>query len=163
MVFYDVCLFFFFFFNDTATTEIYTLLYTLSLHDALPVPAERVGDPRDHELPARRLRPPAPRAAVDDGRRGRDARGDAAPRAVRAGIHEGAGGRRAVRAGPPVAPDRGHAARVPAGGEAGVRAQGHQALLPRHDAVEPADPARGARDRVPLQHQGAAAPSRRAG
>src|SRR5881296_4694798 len=27
--------FFFFFFNDTATTEIYTLLYTLSLHDAL--------------------------------------------------------------------------------------------------------------------------------
>src|SRR6266496_5510678 len=28
-------LFFFFFFNDTATTEI----YTLSLHDALPIPA----------------------------------------------------------------------------------------------------------------------------
>src|SRR5881296_2295989 len=35
---------FFFFFNDTATTEIYTLLYTLSLHDALPISApERVG------------------------------------------------------------------------------------------------------------------------
>src|SRR5210317_1677407 len=30
-------LFFFFFFNDTATTEIYTLSYTLSLHDALPI------------------------------------------------------------------------------------------------------------------------------
>jgi len=29
----SVCLFFFFFFNDTATTEI----YTLSLHDALPI------------------------------------------------------------------------------------------------------------------------------
>src|SRR5881296_4756488 len=29
--------FFFFLFNDTATTEIYTLLYTLSLHDALPI------------------------------------------------------------------------------------------------------------------------------
>src|SRR5215469_5907845 len=29
-----LCLFFFFFFNDTATTEI----YTLSLHDALPIP-----------------------------------------------------------------------------------------------------------------------------
>src|SRR5881296_4751344 len=29
--------FFFFFFYDTATTEIYTLLYTLSLHDALPI------------------------------------------------------------------------------------------------------------------------------
>src|SRR5881296_3279672 len=28
---------FIFFFNDTATTEIYTLLYTLSLHDALPI------------------------------------------------------------------------------------------------------------------------------
>eukprot|EP01047_Picozoa_sp_COSAG01_P140219 COSAG01_NODE_71106_length_257_cov_0.506329_1_plen_47_part_01 len=26
----------FFFFNDTATTEIYTALNTLSLHDALP-------------------------------------------------------------------------------------------------------------------------------
>src|SRR6186713_1731610 len=33
-------LFFFFFFNDTATTEIYTPLYTLSLHDALPISAE---------------------------------------------------------------------------------------------------------------------------
>src|SRR6188474_3879309 len=29
--------FFFFFFNDTATTEIYTSLHTLSLHDALPI------------------------------------------------------------------------------------------------------------------------------
>src|SRR5213080_2625132 len=32
--------FFFFFFNDTATTEIYTPLYTLSLHDALPISFE---------------------------------------------------------------------------------------------------------------------------
>src|SRR5204863_8209923 len=30
---FGVCIFFFFFFNDTATTEI----YTLSLHDALPI------------------------------------------------------------------------------------------------------------------------------
>src|SRR5213596_2986133 len=30
-------IFFFFFFNDTATTEIYTSPYTLSLHDALPI------------------------------------------------------------------------------------------------------------------------------
>src|SRR6059058_3529882 len=29
--------FIFFFFNDTATTEIYTSLHTLSLHDALPI------------------------------------------------------------------------------------------------------------------------------
>src|SRR3546814_18119728 len=28
---------FFFFFTDTATTEIYTYLHTLSLHDALPI------------------------------------------------------------------------------------------------------------------------------
>ena len=28
---------FVFFFNDTATTEIYTIAYTLSLHDALPI------------------------------------------------------------------------------------------------------------------------------
>ena len=33
MVFYVCVLVFFFFFNDTATTEI----YTLSLHDALPI------------------------------------------------------------------------------------------------------------------------------
>src|SRR5213594_2030658 len=36
---------FFFFFNDTATTEIYTSVHTLSLHDALPIsrpPAERL-------------------------------------------------------------------------------------------------------------------------
>src|SRR5213080_1599925 len=35
--------FFFFFFNDTATTEIYTPLYTLSLHDALPICARAAG------------------------------------------------------------------------------------------------------------------------
>src|SRR6266704_6127301 len=33
--------FYFFFFNDTATTEI----YTLSLHDALPIPASRPCSP----------------------------------------------------------------------------------------------------------------------
>src|SRR5213593_4140375 len=32
---------FFFFFNDTATTEIYTVSYTLSLHDALPISTQR--------------------------------------------------------------------------------------------------------------------------
>src|SRR5215813_15659809 len=34
-----ICFFFFFFFNDTATTEI----YTLSLHDALPIPRGHPG------------------------------------------------------------------------------------------------------------------------
>src|SRR5210317_2054622 len=33
--------FYSFFFNDTATTEIYTLSYTLSLHDALPISAHQ--------------------------------------------------------------------------------------------------------------------------
>src|SRR5258707_11020746 len=35
-----ICFFFFFFFNDTATTEI----YTLSLHDALPISLMRLGE-----------------------------------------------------------------------------------------------------------------------
>src|SRR5881397_4308087 len=35
--FFYIFIFFFFFFNDTATTEIYTAQYTLSLHDALPI------------------------------------------------------------------------------------------------------------------------------
>src|SRR3712207_8653542 len=34
-----MCIYYFFFFNDTATTEI----YTLSLHDALPIFARRGG------------------------------------------------------------------------------------------------------------------------
>jgi hypothetical protein len=33
-----------FFFNDTATTEIYTLTDTLSLHDALPIYIEELND-----------------------------------------------------------------------------------------------------------------------
>src|SRR2546428_14177986 len=54
------CLCFFFFFNDTATTEI----YTLSLHDALPISGGRggraggevPGNRRTVSLDARRLR-----------------------------------------------------------------------------------------------------------
>src|SRR5881409_1117814 len=43
-----------FFFNDTATTEIYTCDYTLSLHDALPISELRPGvglDVRFHPVP----------------------------------------------------------------------------------------------------------------
>src|SRR3712207_9367203 len=44
------CLLYFFFFNDTATTEI----YTLSLHDALPIygvaGADGLPQPRGHQL-----------------------------------------------------------------------------------------------------------------
>src|SRR3546814_13020632 len=39
-----LCLFFFF--NDTATTEIYTYLHTLSLHDALPIFVLLIEGPR---------------------------------------------------------------------------------------------------------------------
>src|SRR6266511_4639723 len=39
--------YFFFFFNDTATTEI----YTLSLHDALPIPTDRNRDRRASTRP----------------------------------------------------------------------------------------------------------------
>src|SRR2546423_14900898 len=51
LFFYFLCLllllfFFFFFFNDTATTEI----YTLSLHDALPI-SERIFQPENLSLP----------------------------------------------------------------------------------------------------------------
>src|SRR5881398_1733793 len=46
-------LYLFFFFNDTATTEIYTLSDTLSLHDALPDPVRAAGP---HELDRRLLR-----------------------------------------------------------------------------------------------------------
>src|SRR6476469_11233213 len=46
--------FFFFFFNDTATTEI----YTLSLHDALPIS----GCSRAWPSPARSARPCCPRS-----------------------------------------------------------------------------------------------------
>src|SRR5258708_36822670 len=49
-------LFFFFFFNDTATTEI----YTLSLHDALPIYSEYCGTDGPGSFPSKgasRLRP----------------------------------------------------------------------------------------------------------
>src|SRR3712207_9544924 len=53
---------FFFFFNDTATTEI----YTLALHDALPIsgcpPGAGAGGPSE---PARPLHPPPPGTLLD--------------------------------------------------------------------------------------------------
>src|SRR5438067_9969679 len=52
-----ICLLFFFFFNDTATTEI----YTLSLHDALPI----CGAPRRES--GRRVHAPGPAARRDRG------------------------------------------------------------------------------------------------
>src|SRR3712207_9278245 len=46
----------YFFFNDTATTEI----YTLSLHDALPILLRRVATDRPARRAAGALLPPAP-------------------------------------------------------------------------------------------------------
>src|SRR2546427_9606359 len=63
-----ILLFFFFFFNDTATTEI----YTLSLHDALPI------------LPgARRSRPRAPGTPPPCSRSGDRRRPSTCPRCAR--------------------------------------------------------------------------------
>src|SRR2546422_10255330 len=53
---FTICSFCFFFFNDTATTEI----YTLSLHDALPI---SVRVPPEVLAPSRRALPP--RATID--------------------------------------------------------------------------------------------------
>src|SRR5467141_3779075 len=56
----SVFFFFFFFFNDTATTEI----YTLSLHDALPISA---GQPGERSADAERRRVDAGRAHAERG------------------------------------------------------------------------------------------------
>src|SRR2546425_11517850 len=78
--------FFFFFFNDTATTEI----YTLSLHDALPIcidlrrEGRRVGDLERHEaLPLRLER----RDVGDDAAAGVGALADADRQHVRSEEH----------------------------------------------------------------------------
>src|SRR3989475_10886939 len=101
-----------FFFNDTATTEI----YTLSLHDALPISARVPGDGggRRFLLAARRAAPRLPHAERGDRPAGR--LGDRADRVLRhlqpaRGLRRGRGldllrvdGRRAVRVpapGPP--------------------------------------------------------------
>src|SRR5258708_11142888 len=55
----------FFFFNDTATTEI----YTLSLHDALPISLRQRGRCRPDRLPRKRLLPENPDQAGADGQK----------------------------------------------------------------------------------------------
>src|SRR5256886_14301690 len=55
---------FFFFFNDTATTEI----YTLSLHDALPIYLGRGDDARNVEIAVARRRPPDAHVVVGEAR-----------------------------------------------------------------------------------------------
>src|SRR6476620_12688843 len=54
--------FFFFFFNDTATTEI----YTLSLHDALPISPRSPGNPPQAPRGCRRRGPARPVARSEE-------------------------------------------------------------------------------------------------
>src|SRR5260221_8834183 len=56
-----LCVSIFFFFNDTATTEI----YTLSLHDALPISSLGPGRSGTAECSPRTQRPPHARPAAD--------------------------------------------------------------------------------------------------
>src|SRR3712207_9076998 len=62
MILYPVDIMIFFFFNDTATTEI----YTLSLHDALPIYVPRTGGGFGGDVPAR-LRRGVRRPELRDG------------------------------------------------------------------------------------------------
>src|SRR3712207_9051978 len=71
-----------FFFNDTATTEI----YTLSLHDALPISdAGGAAAARDHAVPGRARLPRA--LGVPSGDRARELELHAAPPAPRSEEH----------------------------------------------------------------------------
>src|SRR2546430_4591989 len=69
-------LFFFFFFNDTATTEI----YTLSLHDALPISWAATVDRLPVRAPGRGRRAARPPARCGSERWARPARPSAPPR-----------------------------------------------------------------------------------
>src|SRR3546814_10273362 len=76
-----------FFFNDTATTEIYTYLHTLSLHDALPISSSPPATLRDGSDTARRGR--CHREGSNSSRRGTAGTESAAG----SGAEAGSGGR----------------------------------------------------------------------
>src|SRR2546430_6634344 len=114
---------FVFFFNDTATTEI----YTLSLHDALPILRRHVapaGAPRPLLAHIRRGGTPARALLL----RRRDPRAVLRARCCvstpRAGRRHVAAGRRADRGGAGTVPARTGRARVAAGDRAGDLARG---------------------------------------
>src|SRR6188474_3680926 len=105
-IFFFIFFFFFFFFNDTATTEIYTSLHTLSLHDALPI---YLAGPVRGALGRRRSLDPARAAGGralrgsraphrrDDGGAGGELRRAAGPRHQPRQAGEDRGGRQRVR------------------------------------------------------------------
>src|SRR3989449_8946355 len=122
--------FFFFFFNDTATTEI----YTLSLHDALPISHPAGPDPRRRRgrrggahQPERRSR----RDPAEDRRDGEEGEGGGGCR-TRPALHLAreesarAGDERGARAEPLVRRHRAPAARAVARGEGDRRAGAHR-------------------------------------
>src|SRR2546425_11318239 len=125
----------FFFFNDTATTEI----YTLSLHDALPISLlfwRRGADSTYHRLDLCRVRTPR----VLRARRG-ELPGPAHPARRRLGASQGAAGAPAhvplPRRVAPCSAGRRHGVRAAAGGgvRRGVRAVGDQAVRHRLHGV----------------------------
>src|SRR5438132_13771205 len=155
MTLYTICiylaprvttLFSFFFFNATPTTEI----YTLSLHDALPISLQpRRRRRHDRQRHGFRLRPlalfPDPRGAAAAERAGR--RSPTAPRRGRAGRRDGP---RRARLARPTGRDRRDArhrvprdrAALPRQHDGARAAAGHRAALYAHRA---GDAGRGAR------------------
>ncbi len=109
-----------------------------------------------------RVSDPAPIARLWGAGAGRAGPGYTGPQtSVPAGILQGAG--RGGAQGTPAASRRGRGRHdVAAHHQAGVPAQGHAALLPGQLPVEPADPAGGPDDDLPLQHQRPADPLGRA-
>src|SRR5256885_4546869 len=83
-------MFFFFFFNDTATTEI----YTLSLHDALPISQQRERDDLGRECLGRGHADLGPGVQVDTSIR---LASDAAPDDVHDAENTGPGDRKSTR------------------------------------------------------------------
>src|SRR2546426_12242528 len=128
---------FFFFFNDTATTEI----YTLSLHDALPISREQAGRPRLSQDQVRSLR---------------GVTGDACARGERArGVGEPAAGP-VLRAAPRPRP------RAGVTGDA-VLSRAVRRVIERRGLIRRADPARGRRRPLALVARQAARRCRAAG
>ena len=129
-------------------------LHRGAAHADLAAAAERVGAEGDDGLPERRARLARDVPALDDGARGDRARRAAPSLALSRRLQQGAGEFAAVREGRRLdGALRRPGARAVRHAAPRAGAQGAAALLPRHDAVVAADPARGARRGLCVQHQ----------